>query len=88
MGADPKYHRAYYRALRKQVIEAYGGKCACCGIDWLPYLQIHHVNGGGNEHRRRMGKKNILHELRREGFPEGFAVLCANCHVADGDCNH
>ena len=79
---------AKYRLANKmKVLIHYGGnppKCACCGFSDIRALQIDHINGGGMEHRRSIGIKNggitFYLWLIRNGFPEGFQVLCANCN--------
>jgi hypothetical protein len=44
MAADPEKVRARKReearAVRAEVIAAYGGRCACCGTDYDPHLTI------------------------------------------------
>lgn len=78
-------------ARKIKVMEAYGGKCACCGETELAFLTIDHVNNDGADHRREIGKGGLYYWLVREGFPEGFQVLCANCNLAKeicGACPH
>lgn len=65
-------------------MEAYGGVvCKRCGFDDIRALSIDHVNGGGNKHRRELGKSAtgswFYRWLVKNGFPEGFQVLCMNC---------
>lgn len=62
-------------------------KCACCEEPNLVFLVIDHIEGGGNEHRkqtRTRGGYSFYLWLIREGFPEGFRVLCHNCNMATG----
>lgn len=83
-------HRAQYRAYRVKhnlarklsAITAYGGKCAVCGEADLDMLELDHIEGGGNAHRREMdgGGGNTYDWLRKHGYPAGFQVLCANHH--------
>jgi hypothetical protein len=59
-------------------------------------LCIDHKNGGGNAHRRLLGKGKMCGSLNfygwlvRSGFPKGFQVLCHNCNSAKsrGGCPH
>jgi len=44
---------------------------------------IDHVNGGGNTHRKEVGK-TVYRWLRKQGYPEGYRVLCDNCNAALG----
>lgn len=71
--------------LKDEVFEAYGGyKCACCGEPIREFLTIDHVNGDGAAHRRKIGSAAIYRWLKREGFPDGYQVLCMNCNWAKG----
>lgn len=79
--------KAKNRALKVEVMAAYGGKCACCGESTLEFLTIDHTNGDGCEHRRSVGKgKNIYRDIKRQGFPQDgrYQVLCFNCNIALG----
>lgn len=82
------------RLKRKlQVIDAYGGKCACCGETEPIFLSVDHINGDGAEHRRQIGGSAQLPRwLIQNGFPEGFQILCHNCnmakHINGGVCPH
>ena len=56
-------------------------KCADCGEEDLAVLTLHHINGGGNKDRDVSGwGSEFLDSLRRRGLPDGFEVLCYNCH--------
>ncbi len=81
--------------LRREVIFHYGGKCACCGETQFEFLTMDHVNGEGSIQRTRTGKdpsgSRLYRYLKRNGFPEGYRVLCANCNMAmsiHGQCPH
>jgi hypothetical protein len=82
------------RELRAQVLGAYSGEtlsCVCCGEQQRAFLTLDHVNNGGRAHRRRMGNQGVYHELRRNGYPPGFQILCFNCNLARGSygaCPH
>lgn len=83
------------KTLKQQVIEAYGGAvCACCGVTEESFLQIDHVNNDGALHRKTIpgtsGQK-VYRWLKRNNYPPGFQVLCANCNVSKsllGKCVH
>jgi hypothetical protein len=66
--------------------------CACCGEDWPIYLGIDHMNGQGAKHRKEVGRGAVLHRwLRKNGYPNGYQVLCFNCNFAKhrkGICPH
>ena len=69
--------------LRREVLGHYSPNLSCirCGETNLAALSIHHVNNNGLEDRKRRGWGSSLHySLRREGYPEGYQVLCMNCN--------
>jgi hypothetical protein len=74
--------------VKKEVIEKYGGECACCSEGHLQLLNIDHINGGGTEHRRtdmQLRSTNIYNWLRQNDFPtDGYRVLCWNCNMSFG----
>ena len=80
------YRRAWIQALRKEVLDHYGGKCVCCGEKTLQFLSLDHKNGGGCKHRREIGVRgsNMWAWVKREGYPDMFQVLCHNCNQAKG----
>jgi hypothetical protein len=43
-------------------------------------LEIDHAEGGGNQHRRKIGWSRLYHWLKRNNYPEGFRVLCPTCN--------
>lgn len=73
-------------ALKLEVFAAYGGpKCSRCGFDSDPdALQIDHIDGGGNGHRKEIGQSKTYSWLKKNGYPTGYRVLCANCNFALG----
>ena len=90
------YRIEYNRRLRLAALVFYGGevpRCGCCGESEVKFLGIDHIEGGGNEHRKEMtqGGLHIYLWLRRNGYPEGFQVLCHNCNLSKGyygECPH
>jgi hypothetical protein len=86
-------HRDSAAILRDQLIEAYGGKCACpkCPEANQAFLTLEHVNGDGKSHRAEMGSHTYA-DLRRRGFPQdGYTLLCMNCNHGSrytGACPH
>ncbi len=72
------------RKLKLEVLTHYGSdlgkpKCVTCGDERLPCLTIDHINGGGAEHRRSLGTRNICQWLKKKNFPYGYQTLCMNC---------
>lgn len=93
-----RYARQKHQERREQVIRHYGSVCSCCGEDHSAFLAVDHVDGGGNAHRRELGKGKMVGSstfyrwLIESGFPDGFQVLCHNCNFAKshhpGGCPH
>jgi radical SAM protein with 4Fe4S-binding SPASM domain len=85
------------RRVKLAVLAHYGspeGGCVCCGETTYEFLQIDHIDGGGNAHRleiRRKAGAQFYRWLKIKGYPSGFQVLCANCNIAKGcfgECPH
>ena len=61
------------------VYDHYGRACACCGTS--EQLTIDHIAGGGAGHRKVTGWGTTFYRwLIKNGFPEGFQVLCRPCN--------
>ena len=92
--AEKKRARDRFRNLHAVCIEGLGAACACCGEPRRTMLEIDHIGGGGNEHRRRSGGSvGTYNEIILSGFPRNrFQVLCANCNQSKrrniGVCEH
>jgi len=86
----------YYRKIRLRALLHYSNKtlrCACCGENTLEFLSLDHIQNNGAEHRRTMKNEHtdIFHWVHKNGYPEGFQVLCMNCNFAKGimgECPH
>ena len=80
------FFRAANVAIRAETLLHYGeGRCARCGQDDIRVLELDHVNGNGNGDRiaRTGGCRGgvpFYRALKAAGWPDGFQVLCANCH--------
>lgn len=72
-------------ALRLETIEAYGGRCVCCGEDWPMFLTIDHIDGDGWLEK---GKGwHLYKRLKSQGWPKDkYQLLCFNCNSAKGQC--
>lgn len=80
-----KRARDYARKVRMECLLAYGGnppKCSCCGESNFEFLAIDHTENNGAEDRKNRKATAITHQLRREGYPSGYQVLCHNCNLA------
>lgn len=77
---------AYRIRVRDQVLNAYGGQCACCGESHREFLAIDHVNGGGSRERRNGYSSTVqmAQKVIRENFPKTYRLLCHNCNLARG----
>jgi hypothetical protein len=70
--------------VRNKIFNHYssdGIKCALCGITDCDVLSIDHINGDGGKHRKEIGRSghSLYVWLIKQGFPEGYRVLCLNC---------
>lgn len=89
-----------YRIKNKTAVIKYYSKssmsCVCCGEDLLGLLTIDHINNNGVKHRIEVSgnKRGPIPYLWfiRNGFPDGFQVLCYNCNCGRyrnrGICPH
>ena len=75
-----------YRKRRLEVIEHYGAECACCGERRIQFLAVHHLDGGGIEHRKEIRSQylNIYNYLVQNDFPDGYGIMCHNCNSSYG----
>jgi hypothetical protein len=53
--------------------------CSWCKYSDVRALSIDHVNGGGKQHRATLNGYHIYSWLRKNGYPDGYQVLCMNC---------
>jgi len=93
-------HYMWRERLRRAVFGHYSNnafKCACCGESEQDFLVIDHIQGNGNEHRRAVfgtinaGGYRMHRWLVKQGFPQGFQLLCSNCNSSrgkHGECIH
>jgi hypothetical protein len=87
-----KYHPqviAKQQDKRLQILQHYSHdqipRCACCGETQLEFLTIDHRDGGGTLHRETAGRGQRFYGwLIRNGFPDGYQVLCYNCNCSLG----
>ena len=73
--------------LKKDAMELYGGKCACCGEDKLAFLTIDHINHDGTEKRKLKvhgGGTTLYRQLKKSPHDSTLQVLCWNCNCAKG----
>jgi hypothetical protein len=80
----------YGRELLAKVIEAYGGKCSCCGEMEEFFLDIDSVDNSIIRSNGCYGK-SIYRWLEQNGYPGTFQLKCHNCKKACqiyGFCPH
>ena len=68
---------------RDKVIAYYSkgtNACASCGVADKRVLQIDHINNDGASHRKEMGQLSPIWWIVKNGYPDGFQILCANCN--------
>lgn len=74
----------YKLRLRQQLLTAYGNRCACCGETTSEFLELDHINGGGNKHRKTE-KRDLYQVAKAEDYPKDkYRLLCANCNHSLG----
>jgi hypothetical protein len=64
--------------------------CACCGENFVEFLEIDHIKGGGQKHRQTLGKGSTMGNwfynwLYKNNYPIGYQVLCSNCNFVKGN---
>jgi len=90
-----KSHRKIRVEIKRETIEAYGGKCNCCGITEEAFLTIDHIDGRGKDHQKKVISKKtgigvyrlsgtMLYKwLKKHGWPkDNYQLLCMNCNFA------
>ena len=87
--ADAGYRAKWYLKKKLDILSHYSNgtiKCAHCGFDDIRALSIDHIDGGGAPHRRMTGN-DIYGWLKRNGYPDGYQVLCMNCQLIKRQVN-
>jgi hypothetical protein len=79
---------------REKILNAYGNRCICCDETIQAFLELDHIEGGGNAHRRKILKeegKQFYDWIIKNNYPSGFQLLCSNCNACKwryGKCAH
>lgn len=80
-----KINRTSHMKVKTRVMAHYGvngkPKCVSCGEERLLCLTIDHVDGGGTQHFKEIGKygTGFYQWLEKNKYPPGYQCLCANC---------
>lgn len=79
--------------IKVEVINRYGGFCACCGETMIGFLTIDHINNDGKERRAEEGIGSAIYvKLRNRPLDPTLRVLCMNCNAGrywnGGICPH
>ena len=84
-----------YKRYKEDVVAAYGGKCACCGVSEISFLCVDHIKRDGSKERKRLGTSGagpaFYRRLKKLGYPKRYQVLCMNCNFSRhllGECAH
>jgi hypothetical protein len=90
---DSEQGKTKRKEIKAKVIEAYGGRCVCCGESEPAFLTLDHTNNDGSEHRKKMSQTSIYREVIRDGFPKDkFQQRSWNCNcgrqINGGVCPH
>lgn len=69
---------------KKIIIDYYSNglqECACCRVK--SSLTVDHINGGGVEHRKKVGRGVLFYTwLIRNNLPPGYQILCFDCNLS------
>lgn len=81
------YGARYRDALKKEMVAAYGGKCAICSEDNPFALCLDHINNDSHIERTYFsstsrGGDKLYAKLKKEGWPkERLQLVCYNCNA-------
>jgi len=81
-----EYLNRYAKNIRVKCLTHYSDgmlACVCCGESNYEFLTIDHINGGGKEHKRKLGG-GFYPWLIKNNYPSGFRTLCMSCNFAYG----
>lgn len=83
-GESDKIRIKKYIADVKFEIMSHYGSCYCCDENRVEFLTIDHINGGGNKHRKEIGRIGYRFYLwlKKNNYPDGFRSACMNCNMA------
>lgn len=78
--------RKRYTKAKETIMAALGGKCCVCSEDDIRILTVHHINGDGANHRRRiskgMGGYFFYRAILKSSDYVGLECRCFSCNDA------
>jgi hypothetical protein len=82
--------KAWRIRARQNVLRHYSPdlKCQRCGFSDFRALTLDHIDGGGNQHRRKRKIRQLFMWVKRHNYPKGFQVLCMNCQFIKREENN
>lgn len=87
-GLRYEYMKKIRLEIRLKIFLHYGdGKLECkyCKENHFEFLVLDHIDGGGKEHQRKVGRGSSFYKwIVNNDFPSGFQVLCHNCNAIKG----
>lgn len=95
---------SYRMRLKYEVLSHYSGKdhpvCSRCGEDDPDVLVLDHINDDGRQEREKLNiasrdsnggvirGQRSYEVYKKNGYPEGLQVLCANCNTKKQICKN
>ena|SRR3990167_2533984 len=83
-----KASHLYGKKIKNEILSHYSSpspKCACCAESLMEFLAIDHINPkGAYGHKKGISGISLYLWIRKNGFPQGFRVLCHNCNQSLG----
>lgn len=79
------YYKVRYQQRKNETMG--GGdpsRCICCREGKIEALSIEHINNGGARHRKEVEEGSTYSWLKKNGYQEGFPVLCFKCKCEKG----
>jgi hypothetical protein len=75
--------REQHRQVRERAMEQLGGKrCANCGCDEFPLLEINHINGGGRLAAKSRSNRQLYRDIVSGRVAlNDYNVLCRICNA-------
>jgi hypothetical protein len=86
------HQESWYARIRSALLRHYSGPnpmCACCACTEVPVLTLDHIHGGGEQHRKVVGRGSAFYRwVQKNGYPPDYQVLCHNCNHAAGQIGY